>query len=289
MRNKNNSINRRTVLRSSVLGILGLSLPYLILEDNGFVEYDEIQGKNIVPAHYPNIDPEIISEVVGKSHFDLERVKELVDIRPELSRSVWEWRFGDFESAIGAASHVGRRDIALYLMGRGARPTIYTFAMLGAFDIVKSMVEFAPGIQRTSGPHGISLLDHAFAGERMSDKMRDTEVDSLKQTIDYLKSIGDAGGEKYIDVNSEDQKKYLGDYKYGEREYEGVSIKLNMRKLLSLGPIDGFGGSLYKVSENNFTYNGASSVRISFDIQNDVVQSLKITDPEMVIVAQKVS
>ena len=62
-----------------------------------------------------------------------------------------------------------------------------------------------------------------------------------------------------------------------------------MRKLLSLGPIDGFGGSLYKVSENNFTYNGASSVRISFDIQNDVVQSLKITDPEMVIVAQKVS
>ena len=73
--------------------------------------------------HFPNIPPEIIEEVVGKSHFDLEGVKSLVEKRSELSRSVWEWRFGDFESAIGAASHVGRRDIALYLMSKGARNT----------------------------------------------------------------------------------------------------------------------------------------------------------------------
>lgn len=289
MENKDNSINRRTLLKSSALGILGLSLPTLALADNGFLAFDEIPGKSDIPAHFPNIDPEKIAEVVGKSHFDLERVKELVDARPELAKSVWEWRFGDFESAIGAASHVGRRDIALYLISKGARPTIFTFSMLGAFEIVKSMIEFAPGIQKISGPHGISLLDHAYAGERMIDKMTAIEVDNLKQTIDYLKALGDTSGEKYLDVSPEAQKKYVGDYKYGEGEKEGLSIKLNMRKLLSLGPIGGFGGSLYKVSENNFTYNGAPSIKISFDIQDDVVHSLKITDPEVVIIAKKVS
>ena len=213
---------------------------------------------------------------------------ELVERRPELSKSVWEWRFGDFESAIGAASHVGRRDIALYLISKGARPTVFTFAMLGSVDVLKSVIESVPGIQKITGPHGISLLDHAYAGERMKEKMARDEIDNLKRTIYYLESLGDAGGNSYIDVSAEEQKKYVGDYKYGDGDNEGFTVRVNMRKLLSLGPIGGFGGGLYKIGVNKFTYNGAPSVIISFKIEDNVVKSLKIIDPSATIVANKI-
>ncbi|WP_222984774.1 hypothetical protein [Flagellimonas meishanensis] len=290
MKISNNIVQgRRNLLKTSALGILGMSMPNLALaHSKTFSGYHEYIPYGDVPKHFPNIDPEIISEVVGKSHSNLERVKELVDQRPELARSVWEWRFGDFESAIGAASHVGRRDIVQYLISKGARPTIFTFAMMGAHDTVKSMVEFFPGIQKTMGPHGISLLDHAYFGERMKDKMSAQEIDNLKKTVDYLESLGDAAGEKYLDVDPEEQKRYLGDYKYGDGANEGFSVQLNMRNLLSLAPIGGFGGSLYKLAENKFIYNGAPSVMVSFESEKDNIKSLKVSTPEVEVTALKI-
>ena len=281
-------LSRRNAIKASTLGILGLSLPPLIYANINNTGHDKLHVTESIPEHFPNIDPGIIEKVVGRSHFDLEGVKKLVEERPELARSVWEWRFGDFESAIGAASHVGRRDIALYLMSKGARPTLFTFAMLGVFEAVRSTIEFAPGIQRNTGPHGISLLSHAYAGERMKNKMTIEEIDNLNKTIEFLESLGDADGEKYLNVSSEEQKKYLGDYKYGNGEKEGFTISINMRKLLSLGAIGEFGGALYKIGENKFTYNGAPSVTVSFNFQNRRVKSLKIVDPTVTVVAEKI-
>jgi hypothetical protein len=62
-----------------------------------------------------------------------------------------------------------------------------------------------------------------------------------------------------------------------------------MRKMLSLGPVGEFGGALYKIGDNKFVYNGAPSVKISFDLQNDKVHSIKVSDPDVTIVAKKVS
>ena len=62
-----------------------------------------------------------------------------------------------------------------------------------------------------------------------------------------------------------------------------------MRKLLSLGPLGEFGGALYKIGDNKFIYNGAPSVEITFDIQANIVHSMKITDPDVSIEAQKVT
>lgn len=281
-------MDRRTVLTTSSLAFLGLAFPSSFLQANKNNSSRPLKADGEVPQHFPNLDPEIIAEVVGKSHFDLDRVKTLVDKRPELSRSVWEWRFGDFESAIGAASHVGRRDIAQYLISKGARPTIFTFAMLGHFDIIKAVVKSNPGIQKTTGPHGISLLDHAYAGERMKDQMTSSEIEQLKKTIDYLESLGDAGVENYPALSTEEQEKYLGDYRYGSGENEGFTVGVNMRKLLSLAPLGGFGGALYNIGEHKFTYNGAPSVTISFEVEDDSVHSLKIVDPEVTVVAEKV-
>lgn len=282
------SPNRRTAIRNISLGILGLSTP-LISRGISYPIPLQKKGTFDFPDHFPNIDPAIISEVVGKSHFDLDGVKKLVDNRSELAKSVWEWRFGDFESAIGAASHVGRRDIALYLMSKGATPTIFTLAMMGAYDSVQAMIKAYPGIEKTTGPHGISLLDHAYAGERMKDKMTTTEIENLEKTIELLQSLDGAKGPQYLDVTPEEQQNYLGNYIYGDKENEGFTIQLNMRKLLSLGPIGGFGGAMYKLDENLFTYNGAPSVTIQFDWEGKKVIGLRLSDPEIMVEAKKVS
>ena len=79
-----------------------------------------------MPASFPQHDPAVVREVVQVSHGNLERVKELVGARPALARVSWDWGFGDWETPIDAASHVGHRPIAEFLMTNGARPTIST-------------------------------------------------------------------------------------------------------------------------------------------------------------------
>src|SRR5215475_6578448 len=84
---------------------------------------------------FPSQPRELVREMVTVSHFDLKRVKELVEARPSLARAAWDWGFGDWESALGAASHVGNRAIAGYLIEKGARPSLFSAAMLGQLDV----------------------------------------------------------------------------------------------------------------------------------------------------------
>ena len=112
----------------------------------------------------PRQDPALAKETVGVSHRDIKRVRELVERQPALARAAVDWGFGDWETALGAAAHTGRREIAEFLLANGAQPTMFSAAMLGQLDVVKAFVAASPGIQRTPGPHGIPLLAHARAG-----------------------------------------------------------------------------------------------------------------------------
>ena len=102
--------------------------------------------------------------MVGASHRDLAKVRELVERQPALARSAIDWGFGDWETALGAAAHTGRREIAELLLANGAQPTLFSAAMLGQLDVVRAFVATRPGIQGILGPHGITLLAHARAG-----------------------------------------------------------------------------------------------------------------------------
>ena len=51
-------------------------------------------------------------------------VKVLLDNEPKLINATMDWGAGDWESGLGGASHMGRRDIAEYLLSRGARVDI---------------------------------------------------------------------------------------------------------------------------------------------------------------------
>ncbi len=104
--------------------------------------------------------------MVAVSHGNVARVKELLAASPALAKAAWDWGYGDWESALGAASHVGNREIAALLLTNGAHPTIFSAAMLGQLDVVKAFIAASPGVQKTYGPHGISLLAHAKNGKR---------------------------------------------------------------------------------------------------------------------------
>ena len=62
------------------------------------------------PESFPRQDPAIALEVVGAAHGNVARVQELVGARPALARAVWDWGYGDWETALGAASHVGHKE-----------------------------------------------------------------------------------------------------------------------------------------------------------------------------------
>jgi len=114
----------------------------------------------------PALVSSLVEEFVRVAHSDLERTRELLEQEPGLVNSSWDWGGGDFETALGSASHMGRPDIANYLLENGARLDLFAAAMLGKFEIVKSALDSYPEAIHVPGPHGISLLDHAkFGGE----------------------------------------------------------------------------------------------------------------------------
>ena len=89
-------------------------------------------------------------------------------------------------------------------------------------------------------------------------------------------------------MDEAEKNKYLGDYMYGDGVADGFSIKLNMRKMISLGKLGKFGGVLYKKSENAFTYNGTTSIQITLAEENNKIVSLTVHEPELILTAKKI-
>lgn len=114
----------------------------------------------------PQLSAEMVSEFVGVAHGNLERVKELVDQEPALVNATWDWGEGDWESGLGSAAHTASKEIAQFLLERGARMDVFCAAMLGKMEIVKAFVEDDPSVVNLRGPHGIPLLQHAVIAEQ---------------------------------------------------------------------------------------------------------------------------
>jgi hypothetical protein len=100
-----------------------------------------------------------VQEFVGNAHGDLDAVRAVLEIDPTLANAAWDWGNGDWESAIGAAAHMKRRDIAELLLAHGARMDVFTAAMLDDVDAVRALL--AHYETEPVGPHGIPLRAHA--------------------------------------------------------------------------------------------------------------------------------
>jgi len=126
----------------------------------------------------PQINRLMVQDFVIAAHSDLDLVKKLVAKEPMLVNGFMDWGAGDWESGLGGASHMGRRDIVEYLLENGARIDIFTATMLGQLEAVKAFLTLQPKLIDARGPHGFNLHFHAQLAGPMAGKM-----------IDYLQSV----------------------------------------------------------------------------------------------------
>lgn len=135
------------------------------------------------PSFKPSWKKEQINRTMAQdfviyAHSDLEMTRKLLDRVPGLLNAAIDWGDGDWETALGGASHMGRRDVVDLLLSRGARSDLFCAAMLGQIEIVRTWLTLQPTLIDAKGPHGFSLHFHAQVGG-----------EGAKETLDYLQSI----------------------------------------------------------------------------------------------------
>lgn len=206
--------------------------------------------------------PDLAQQVVGASHFNFERVRELVSERPELAKASWDWGFGDWETALGAASHTGQREIALFLIEHGARPTLFTHAMLGDVAVVRAVAETSPDQLATTGPHGITLMDHARAGR-----------EHAAEVVELLEQFPESDrGEVSLEV--EDARVYTAPFRCADGRTIGVTLNRRDRLVLKVG--DGVERPINRTGEHVFAPSGSPTTRIVFEVDGNRAQALVI-------------
>ena len=221
-----------------------------------------------LPPGFPRQELDAVREVVGRSHFDLERVRELVSARPALARASWDWGFGDWESALGAASHTGRGEIAQVLIEHGARPNLFTAAMLGQLAVVRATIEARPGIQSIRGPHGLTLLHHARQGG-----------EPARAVVAYLEQVGGADPAlPTVPLPPEGRALYPGEYRFGPGADEIFEVTLE-EETLRLGGPSTAQRTLHPLGDHAFSPAGAEAVRIRFEVADGRARAVTVHDP----------
>jgi len=232
-----------------------------------------------VGDNFPAHDADLINDIVTAAHGSLTRVRELVEQKPALARACIDWGFGDSESCIDGASHMGRRDIAELLMAHGARATIFTAAMMGHLDAVKACIASAPGVQRTHGPHSLTLLAHARAGGRDAEPV-----------VRYLTALGDADAPPLpsAPLGAAEQRALVGRYRFaaGPRGYFDVDVDRDQLGIYRPGSPARRG--LTHVGQLAFYPAGAPAVRIAFAQDGARVNRFTIADPDVFVTATRV-
>jgi hypothetical protein len=225
----------------------------------------------LFPAH----SPELVRETVLVSHFNLKRLKEVVDARPALARAAQDWGFGDWETALGAASHMGNRPIAEYLLSKGARPTLFSATMFGQLEVVKAFIAAQPGAQRIRGPHSISLLAHAKNGGAPA-----------KPVYDYLQLLGDADSDPEPPLAEADRAKLLGAYRFGSAPTEQIDVSMVHNPFMKTDDLTWtrkgtMGRPLHHIGDLAFYPAGAQAVRVKFTpATGDNATAMTVTDGE---------
>ena len=233
-----------------------------------------------LPETYPLSPPDLIKTVVTVAHFDLMQLKAIVESRPHLVKASWDWGFGDWETPLGAACHMGRRDIAEYLIARGVPPTLFSSILFGDLAIVQQTLESNPGLATVAGPHSISLLAHA----RMAGK-------SGQQVLSYLRMRGDADLPKPAGLSDRERSLICGSYRFVEdslalvnvtddvKDYQGNPMYTEPPQLNWARP-NATARPLFHTGNLKFYPAGVPSTEIGFEkLEKDVVMNI-VDGPE---------
>ncbi len=273
------SISRRDWIRGGPAA--GIATAFLTASP-GESRADQPATKAVLWPGFPRQDLKHVREVVNAAHSDAAKVKELVKAHPALANAWWDWGFGDWESPLGAAAHTGQRGIAEFLLGQGARIDLFATAMLGMTDVVKALVAARPGVQRTLGPHGITLLAHAKAGGK-----------SAADTLAYLESLGDANlGIKVTSLPAERKNLYVGKFASTEADVR-LEFRINKGGQLVVDvqvakaePVPRF---VHYLGGDEFFPAGVPSVRFKFSVTDGKAQSVTIREGEPILLAKRIA
>jgi hypothetical protein len=126
----------------------------------------------------PQLNRLLVQDFVVYAHSDLPMTRKLLEKEPALLNAAMDWGAGDWETGLGGASHMGRRDIAGFLLEKGARIDLFCAAMMGSLDAVKACLTLQPNLIDARGPHGFSLHFHAQVGG-----------DEAAKVLDYLQLV----------------------------------------------------------------------------------------------------
>ena len=126
----------------------------------------------------PQINRLLVQDFVIYAHMDIPMVKKLLDKEPMLINSFMDWGGGDWESALGAAAHMGNREMASFLLERAPGIDIFAATMMGQLEAVRAFLTLQPKLIDARGPHGFSLHFHAQLAGKDADKM-----------LEYLQSV----------------------------------------------------------------------------------------------------
>jgi hypothetical protein len=229
-----------------------------------------------LPDAFPSHPLTLAREMVIAAHGNLTRVKELLSRWPTLAKAAIDWGYGDWEDALGAASHVGRREIADLLIANGARPTLFSAAMLGQLDVVKAVIAASPGVERVHGAHSITLLRHAMAGGA-----------AAQSVVEYLKTLPGADLKPTpVPITEEKLEPLAGTYAFGPDASDKFVVERNGGSL-SIARVGRFARGLTHLGDHAFCPMGATQVRIRFGERNGT-RTVSVFDPDLVVTADRV-
>ena len=131
------NISRRKFTAAASLGLVATCAPPSFAtqdesasstDNNGPREAD-FERDYDAPSFKPSWKKEQVNRTMAQdfviyAHSDLPMVKKLLTREPGLLNATLDWGGGDWESALGGAAHMGRRDIVEYLLEQGGRPDI---------------------------------------------------------------------------------------------------------------------------------------------------------------------
>jgi hypothetical protein len=149
-------MNRKSFLLNSATAIPAVFLP-------GFLSAQQPPAQNPEPYKLDLVKEYVVAGH-GKSDGDLAKLQSMVKDYPNLIYSKYDWGNGDYEGAIEGAGHMGKKEIANYLIDSGSRVTLFVLTMLGKTELVKPILEQYPKLIFAIGPHGFTLLHHAKMG-----------------------------------------------------------------------------------------------------------------------------
>ena len=141
--------DRKTFLRNIIIGAAVIALPKF--------SFSQTKKRD-------KLSDTVVQEFVGQAHKDLAAVKKLHAKYPTLLNAAWDWGGGDFETALGAASHVGYMELINYLLESGAQMNFLTLCVLGKTEMVNQLLKQYPYLLNMKGPHGFTPLHHAIRG-----------------------------------------------------------------------------------------------------------------------------